>query len=108
MNGNNYDIRHHKVQIILKDQEAIEVLTSTLNAPHGSYPSWIVDSGAIEHIIRDREAYVNFCRISHRTCWIYVCKNSRDEIQGVGTCKLDLHGGRILILHDVLYAPKIR
>ena len=29
-------------------------------------------------------------------------------MKGVGTCKLDLQGGRILYIHDVLHSPKIR
>ena len=34
--------------------------------------------------------------------------NSRVEAKGIGTCKLQLHGGQMLYLHDVLYAPEIR
>ena len=30
------------------------------------------------------------------------------EVLGIGTYKLELRGGRTLLLHDVLYAPKIR
>ena len=30
------------------------------------------------------------------------------EVLGIGTYKLDLRGGRTLLLHDVLYAPEIR
>ena len=68
----------------------------------------IVDSGAIEHIPRGREAYAEFHRIPQGTCWIYVGNNSRVEVKGEGTCKLELRGGRTLLLHDVLYAPEIR
>ena len=34
--------------------------------------------------------------------------NSRVEAKGIGTCKLTLRGRRILLLHDILYAPEIR
>ena len=34
--------------------------------------------------------------------------NDKAEVKGIGTYKLDLQGGRVLYLHDVLYAPKIR
>ena len=37
-----------------------------------------------------------------------MCNNSRVEAKGIGTCKLTLRGGRILLLHDILYAPEIR
>ena len=73
-----------------------------------SHPSWIVDSGATKHITRDRGAYVEFRRIPQGTRWIYVGNNSRVEVKGEGTCKLELRGGRTLLLHDVLYAPDIR
>ena len=34
-------------------------------------------------------------------------KKARVAVQGIGTCKLVLRGGRTLLLHDVLYAPQI-
>ena len=73
-----------------------------------SDPLWIVDSGATDHIARDREAFEDFRRISSGTKWIFVGNNSKVEVKGIGTCKIDLHGGRTLILQDVLYAPDIR
>ena len=33
--------------------------------------------------------------------------NARVAVQGIGTCKLVLRGGRTLLLHNVLYAPQI-
>ena len=50
----------------------------------------------------------SFGRIPQGTRWIYVGNNSRVEVKGEGTCKLELRGGRTLLLHDVLYAPDIR
>jgi hypothetical protein len=34
--------------------------------------------------------------------------NASAAVLGIGTCKLDLRGGRTLYLHDVLYAPEVR
>ena len=34
--------------------------------------------------------------------------NNKVVVKGIGTCKLVLRGGRVLILHDVLFAPQIR
>ena len=73
-----------------------------------SIPLWTVDSVAIGHIARDRGAYVDFRRIPSGSRWIYVGNNSRVEVKGIGTCKLDLSTSRTLFLHDVLHAPKIR
>ena len=73
-----------------------------------SRPLWTVDSGATDHVARDRAAFVEYCQISQGTRWIYVGNNSRVEVKGIGTCKLMMHGGQVLYLHDVLYAPGIR
>ena len=69
---------------------------------------WIVDSGATNHITKDLEAYVEFCRVPSGTRWIYVGNNSKAEVRGIGTCKLKFRGGCNLLLHDVLFAPDIR
>ena len=73
-----------------------------------SIPLWTIDSAATDHIAKDRGAYVNFHRIPSGSRWIYVGNNSRVEVKGIGTCKLDLSTGRTLFLHDVLHAPEIR
>ena len=49
---------------------------------------WIVDLGATDHIARDRDAFVEYRRISQRNRWIYVGKKFRVEAKGIGTCKL--------------------
>ena len=69
-----------------------------------TYPLWIVDSGATDHVAKDRETFVEFRQIPHGAKWIYVGNNARVVVQGIGTCKLVLQGGRTLLLHDVLYA----
>ena len=73
-----------------------------------SIPLWTIDSAITDHIARDRGAYVDFRRIPSGSRWIYVGNNSRMEVKGIGTCKLDLSTGRTLFLHDVLHAPEIR
>ena len=73
-----------------------------------SYPLWIVDSGATHHVAKDQGAFVEYHRIPTGSKWIYVRNNSAVEVKGIGTCKLDLLGGRTLFLHDVLFAPKIK
>ena len=73
-----------------------------------SIPLWIVDLATINHITRERGAYVEFQRISPGSRWIYVGNNSRVDVKGVGTCKLEMRRGHTLFLHNVLYAPNIR
>ena len=66
------------------------------------------NSGATDNIARDHRAFVEYRRISQGTKCIYVGNNFRVEAKGIGTCKLELRGGRILYLHDVLYALEIQ
>ena len=61
----------------------------------------------MDHIAKDRETFMEFRRIPHGAKWIYVGNNAKVTVQGIGTCKLVLQGGRTLLLHDVLYAPQI-
>ena len=73
-----------------------------------SIPLWTVDLVATDHITRDEGAYVEFWRISSNTRWIYVGNNSKVEVKGIRTCKLELHKGHTLFLHDVLYTSDIQ
>ena len=70
-------------------------------------PYWTVDSAATDHIARDRNAYVDFCRIPKGSRSIYIGNNTSADVLGIGTCRLLMRKGRILYLHDVLYAPKV-
>ncbi|MCS5023643.1 CCHC-type zinc finger protein, partial [Staphylococcus aureus] len=71
-------------------------------------PLWTVDSGATDHVAKDRDTFVEYRRIPAGARWIYMGNNSRVEVKGIGTCKLNLRGGRTLLLHDVLHAPEVR
>ena len=73
-----------------------------------SIPLWTVDLVATDHITRDEGAYVEFWRISSNTRWIYVGNNSKFEVKGIRTCKLEFCRRHTLFLHNVLYAPDIR
>ena len=50
---------------------------------------------------------VEFHRIPVGNKDIKVGNGASMEVLGIGTYKLELHGGRTLLLHDVLYAPEI-
>ena len=51
---------------------------------------------------------MDFRGVPRKSKWIYVGNNEKVEVLGIGTCKLVLRGGIVFLLHDVLYAPKIR
>jgi len=72
-----------------------------------SVPFWTIDSRATDHIARDRTTFVEFRRIPKGSKYIYIGNNASTVVLGIGTCKLDLRGGRTLYLHDVLCAPKV-
>ena len=73
-----------------------------------SAPMWTVDSAAIKHVARNRVGFVEYCRIPVGCRDIKVGNGASVEVLGIGTYKLELRGGRTLLLHDVLYAPEIR
>ena len=56
---------------------------------------------------KDRGTFIEFRRVPDGERWIYVGNNARISVKGKGTCKLVLHGGQTLLLHDVLYASNI-
>ena len=69
---------------------------------------WTVDSAATEHVARDRVGFVEYRQIPVGSGDIKVRNGASVEVLGIGTYKLELRGGRTLLLHDVLYAPEIR
>ena len=71
-------------------------------------PMWTVDSTATEHVARDRVGFVEYHQIPIVSRDIKVGNGASMEVLGIGTYKLELRGGRTLLLHDVLYAPEIR
>ena len=69
---------------------------------------WIVDTGATDHVARDRVGFVEYRRVPTGNKWMRMGNKSRVEVLGIGTYKLQLRHGRTLLLHDVLYAPGMR
>ena len=69
---------------------------------------WVVDSGATDHVSRDRGNFTDFRRLPAKSRWLYVGNNARVEVKGIGTCEIKLQGSQALILSEVLYAPYIR
>ena len=73
-----------------------------------SAPMWTVESTATEYVARDRVGFVEYCQIPIGSRDIKVGNGASVEVLGIGTYKLELRGGRTLLLYDVLYAPEIR
>ena len=71
-------------------------------------PYWTVDSTARDHIVRDRNAYVDLCRIPKESRRIYMRNNTSMDVLGIGTCKLLMRKGRTFYLHDVFFALAVR
>ena len=69
---------------------------------------WIVNTGATDHVARDRVGFIEYRRVPASSRWMRIENESRVEVLGIGTYKLQLRHGRTLLLHDVLYAPRMR
>ena len=69
---------------------------------------WIVDAEATDHVARDRVGFVEYRRVPTSSKWMCIGNESRMEVLGIGTYKLQLRCGCTLLLHDVLYAPGMR
>ncbi|XP_070017659.1 uncharacterized protein [Nicotiana sylvestris] len=71
-------------------------------------PGHFAHLGAIDHVSRDREVFIQFRRVSPGSKHVYVRNNAKLEVKGIVTCRMDMCGGRSLMLHDVLYVSEIR
>ena len=93
---------------VLYDQTrySSEYVSSCFMLPK-TIPYWTVDSTTINHIVRDRNAFVDFHRIPKESRTIYMGNNTLVDVLGIDTCKLVMRKGHNLYLHDVLYAPKV-
>ena len=87
---------------VLLDFNSRKIYVFTHVMVHHSYPYWIVDSGSIEHVTRDRVVFVKYHRISKGSQGLYMRNGASIQMQDSGTYKLELYGGRTLLLHDVL------
>ena len=96
---------HKKVSFLNASLGATYVSNTSLLTK--SYPMWIVDSESTDHMSRERVEFVKFHQISYKSRWIYERNNSRLEVKGIGTCKVDLQGVGSLMLHDILYTLEI-
>ena len=69
---------------------------------------WIVDIVTTDHVARDRVGFVKYRRVPAGSRWMRMWNELRVEVLRIGTYKLQLHRGCTLLLHDVLYEPRMR
>ena len=69
---------------------------------------WSVDLGATNHITNLKDEFMDFCQVLRRSKWIHMGNIEKVEVLKIGTCKLVLQVGRVIVLHDLLYVPKIQ
>ena len=72
------------------------------------FSDWIVDSGATEHVARDRVGFMEYHRIPSGSKVLYMGNGDSVNVLGMNTYKLDLREGRTLLIYDVFYAPDAR
>jgi len=68
----------------------------------------IVDTGTSKHIVRDKDNFVDFHRYPVGSQTVVLGNGSEEDVLGVGTYKVRLHGENTLLLHDALYAPGVQ
>jgi len=51
---------------------------------------------------------VKYCRITSGSKILFMGNGDSVDVLGMGTYKLDLYGGRVLLIHDVLYISDVR
>jgi len=69
-----------------------------------SLPKWIVNTGAIKHIVQDKAGFMKFNRYPMGSRTVILGNDSKEDVLRVGTYQLKLHGGNKLLLYDTLYA----
>ncbi|KAI9178210.1 hypothetical protein LWI28_023901 [Acer negundo] len=78
MNGDNYEMWHQKVQLILKEQEALETITNTMLEPM---------NGSTAQHKRDMETYQTW-KMKNNLAHITMLSTfdcPRDQVEEVGT-----------------------
>jgi len=58
--------------------------------------------GARKHIVQCRDGFVDFHHYLVGSQTVVMGNGSEEDVLGVGTYKLGLHGGNTLLLHDAL------
>ena len=71
MDGDNYDIWHHKIQYVLNEQEVLETLTFSLSAP---------EYGDIEQHTRDLAAFESWSKKDRCACFTMLSSMHNDLI----------------------------
>ncbi|OMO92476.1 hypothetical protein CCACVL1_06836 [Corchorus capsularis] len=102
------DCTEPKKKVFSKSMSCSDCFVTYDNSVAHPFPMWTVDSGATDHLARTRVGFVEFRRIPAGSRSMKMGNDSSVNVLGIGTYKLEMRGGRTLLLHDVLYAPEIR
>ncbi|OMO94612.1 hypothetical protein CCACVL1_05905 [Corchorus capsularis] len=102
------DCTEPKKKVFSKSMSCSDCFVTYDNSVAHPFPMWTVDSGATDHLARTRVGFIEFRRIPAGSRSMKMGNDSSVNVLGIGTYKLEMRGGRTLLLHDVLYAPEIR
>ncbi|OMO58188.1 Integrase, catalytic core [Corchorus capsularis] len=102
------DCTEPKKKVFSKSMSCSDCFVTYDNSVAHPFPMWTVDSGATDHLARTRVGFVEFRRIPAGSRSMKMGNDSSVNVLGIDTYKLEMRGGRTLLLHDVLYAPEIR
>lgn len=87
--------------------EYILMFYLTSSSPLDSWDSWFGDSGATHHFSSYKEVLSNLVE-RESNLKITLGENSTHPINGLGSVKFHLNSRESIILHDVMYVPRLK
>lgn len=90
----------------INKSEYILIYSLTISSPVDSWDSWLVDSGAIHHLSGYKEVLSILVERETRLN-IILGDNSTQPVKGFGSVKFQLNSRELVLLHDVMYVPRL-
>jgi len=92
---------------IANQSEYILISSLTSSSPPNSWDSWLVGSGATCHFFGYKEVLSNLVE-RESNLKIILGDNSTHPVKGFGSIKFHLNYEESILLHDVLYVPRLK
>lgn len=100
------ECRHLKKKGPTSSKEKFVAVISEINMI-GDDGAWWIDSGATNHVCKDRNMFKTFKQIEEGNV-LYMGNSSTAQVKGKGTVELEFTSGKVLVLNDVCYVPEVR
>ncbi|GFZ11618.1 hypothetical protein Acr_23g0000030 [Actinidia rufa] len=87
---------------VMADDDEIDVL---LAASDDGKSDWVLDSGSVYHLCRDREVFSTYAACEGR---IWMANNTSSRVVGRGSVRFRMADGRSVTLTEVRHVPNLR